>query len=238
MSFAREWFRTLVGKKAPRRTGEKLHATMDYLDAYAANTNERVATDPKAAIGGSWDEIGQLQLEFLLGNGLEPHHALLDIGCGTLRAGRHFIRYLASGKYTGFDISSAAIDYGHALVRQEGLEAKAPALFVNVEKTLRFDDLHAKAATFDFLIAQSVFTHLPAENVAECLQNVPKVMHGQSKFFFTYFDRPTVGRLGMEGFGQTFPFLAAAGADSGLALRQRPDYRHPRGQTMVETTLA
>ena len=238
MSFARELFRTLAGKKSPRRTGEKLHATMGYLNAYAANTDQRVAEDPKAAIGGAWDEIGPLQLEFLLANGLEPHHALLDIGCGTLRAGRHFIRYLASGKYTGFDISSAAIDYGRALVREEGLETKAPTLFVNAKKTLRFDDLHAKAAKFDFLIAQSVFTHLPEENVVECLQNVPKIMHGQSKFFFTYFDRPTVGRLGMEGFGQTFPFLAAAGAHGGLGLRLRPDYRHPSGQTMVEATLA
>ena len=235
MSFARDLFRSIIGKKATRRA-ESLHASMDYLQAYAAHTDLRVAQDPQDAVGGAWDVIGPLQFEFLVENGLRPQNSLLDIGCGTLRAGRHFIRYLDSGNYTGFDISAAAIDYAHELVRKERLEAKKPTLFVNVEKTLRFEQL--QAAKFDFLLAQSVFTHLPEENVVECLNNVPKVMHGGSKFFFTYFDRPSVSRPNTEAFGYPFAFLVEAAERCGLALRRRPDYLHPRKQSMVEATLA
>ena len=57
-------------------------------------------------IGGHWEALGKLQFDYLVANGLKPGHRLLDIGCGTLRGGRHFIRYLAPGGYTGIDISN------------------------------------------------------------------------------------------------------------------------------------
>ncbi|MGG6294672.1 hypothetical protein ACQ4M4_09620 [Leptolyngbya sp. AN02str] len=37
-------------------------------------------------IGGLWEELGQLQFDFLKENGLLPEHRLLDMGCGSLRA--------------------------------------------------------------------------------------------------------------------------------------------------------
>ena len=62
----------------------------DYLEVYANRTNLLVDVDPKMAIGGIWDEMGAKQFELLKRNGLEPHHSLLDIGCGTLRGGAAF----------------------------------------------------------------------------------------------------------------------------------------------------
>jgi hypothetical protein len=51
---------------------------------------------------------------------------MLDIGCGTLRGGRHFIGYLDPDGYTGMDISPQAIRYGEELVRRENLTWKQP----------------------------------------------------------------------------------------------------------------
>ena len=48
----------------------------------------------RAFIGGIWDTHGERQLEYLKRTGFQPHHRLLDIGCGPFRAGRHFIDYL------------------------------------------------------------------------------------------------------------------------------------------------
>jgi len=42
--------------------------------------------------------MGILQYEFLLHAGLKCEDKLLDIGCGSLRAGNYFIRYLNDGK--------------------------------------------------------------------------------------------------------------------------------------------
>jgi hypothetical protein len=54
-------------------------------------------------IGGMWEEIGRLQFNFLRQQGLTPSHCLLDIGCGALRGGVHFITYLEPGHYLGLD---------------------------------------------------------------------------------------------------------------------------------------
>jgi hypothetical protein len=39
----------------------------------------------REVVAGLWDEIGSLQFQLLIDHGLQPHHTLLDIGCGSLR---------------------------------------------------------------------------------------------------------------------------------------------------------
>jgi len=48
----------------------------------------------RSAIGGRWGELGAMQLTFMQRQGLKPEHDLLDLGCGCLRGGVHFVRYL------------------------------------------------------------------------------------------------------------------------------------------------
>lgn len=49
--------------------------------SYALNNNRFW----REKVGGLWEQLGSLQFEYLVRNGLEPHHFLLDIGCGSLR---------------------------------------------------------------------------------------------------------------------------------------------------------
>src|SRR5262249_48156691 len=63
-------------------------------------------------VGGGWDYMGDLQLNFLLSHDLKRHHHLWDIACGSLRAGVPLIRYLESGHYHGIDRHRALIDMG------------------------------------------------------------------------------------------------------------------------------
>jgi hypothetical protein len=51
----------------------------------------------------NWEDVGRMQFEFLLREGLQPHHHLLDIGCGSFRGGRFVIDYLQEGHYFGID---------------------------------------------------------------------------------------------------------------------------------------
>lgn len=53
----------------------------------------------RSYVGGCWDEIGKLQFDFMLKEGLKPEHYFLDVACGSLRAGLHFIPYLEVGHY-------------------------------------------------------------------------------------------------------------------------------------------
>jgi hypothetical protein len=63
------------------------------------------AGQQRSIVGGEWDEIGRLQFDFLNGAGLKPRHVLLDVGCGCLRGGVHFVAYLERGNYVGIDIN-------------------------------------------------------------------------------------------------------------------------------------
>lgn len=226
-TFARARWKLLGGE-------EGTYDRLDYIDAYRTHTDLRAAEDPEQAIGGMWDEIGRLQFGYLRENGLQPDHTLLDIGCGTLRGGRHAIRYLAPGHYTGLELSGGALSAARKLVRDEGLTGKRPTLLQNDD--LRFREVEGR--TFDFLLAQSVFTHLKPEHIEECFAHVGAVMHGESVFYFTYQRRPEFVQRTVKDFGYPFGFFHDLAGEHGFRVTERDDYDHPRGQVMVEMRKA
>jgi SAM-dependent methyltransferase len=225
----RKTIRRLFKKVAVAR----LYNRKSYIDAYAAHTDMRVREDPYTAIGEGWEELGRLQYDYLVAGGLEPHHDLLDIGCGTLRGGRHFIRYLHPERYTGMDISSEAIAFGGRLVEEEGLADRRPTLLVSANRDLRFGELAGRQ--FDFLLAQSVFSHLPAENIEECFTHVGQVMKPSSRFYFTFHEGARAERRGKKAFFYPLSFFQELAAGHGFTVERRGDYAHP-SQTMVRMT--
>jgi SAM-dependent methyltransferase len=212
---------------------ERIKRRGDYLTNYRKSTDKRVEEDPQEAIGGMWDVIGPLQFEYLKKRGLEPHHRMLDIGCGTLRGGRFFIDYLSPEGYTGIDLSPKAIEAGKQLVAEKGLTDKKPRLVVGSGE-LTFAEFAGQ--TFDFLLAQSVFTHLKAEHIDECFTHVGKVMKPTSAFYFTYTHREELGAKTWKGFTYPFSFFTELAAKRGVAVEAMTDYDHPRGQKMVKLT--
>ncbi|NNL66495.1 MAG: class I SAM-dependent methyltransferase [Myxococcales bacterium] len=224
-----------VRRRLWKRRIQKLYDERSYLEAYAAHTDLRVDRDPHSAIGGRWEEMGRLQFDFLVGRGLRPSHRLLDIGCGTLRGGRHFVRYLDPGGYTGLDLSPKAIAYGERLVHDEGLSLKRPRLAVN--RDLRFAELDGEP--FDFLFAQSVFTHLMPVHIEECFAHVGRLMHAQSRFYFTFWRAKRIDQVGHKRFEYPLSSLASLAADHGLRVDDcSTQYPHPEGQNCALLALA
>jgi len=84
-----------------------------YLEVYRKRMDKQIKLRPEDSRWrpktGRWDKAGNIQFQFLIQEGLKPELTLLDIGCGPLRAGLLFIKYLAPGNYTGIDISQEAI---------------------------------------------------------------------------------------------------------------------------------
>lgn len=224
------FIRRLLGQRRNRLEQFKSLSDKEYLKAYAADTDRRVAIDPQKAIGGHWEEIGALQFDFLKGQGLQPEHTLLDIGCGTLRGGRHFIRYLQPGNYSGIDVSQAALDAGRDLINEEGLSAREPRLVHVADGRLDFSML---TVSYDYLLAQSVFTHLRLSQIEECFGNLHRVMHQGSRFFFTFYRAQHEEVRGYKTFGYAPEVFVQIGERSGLEV-SFPEYYHPRGQRMAE----
>jgi SAM-dependent methyltransferase len=142
----------------------------------------------RAVIGGLWDELGALQRDFLVAEGLAPHHRVLDMGCGALRAGVPLTAYLDPGCYYGVDISEDLLEAGFQHeIRPAGLEAKLPR--ANLAANPDFDATGFQTL-FDYGIAQSLFTHMPAQRLTDCLTAIAPVFAPGGRFYATFFERP------------------------------------------------
>lgn len=193
-------------------------------------------------IGGLWDEVGAWQFDLLRSQGLKPHHRLVDVGCGSLRGGLHFIPYLDVGHYCGLDINTSLIEAGWTEVRQASLEERQPRLLV--DDGFRIDRFRVP---FDFALAVSVFTHLFANHLLRCLREVRKGMAPGGRFFATYFEAPTVGHcdsiphhpggvvthLDSDPFHYSFEEMRQFGAWTGFSVSRVEHAPHPRSQQML-----
>lgn len=196
-------------------------------------------------VGGAWDQIGQLQFEFLKTQGLQPWHTLLDIGCGSLRGGVHFVRYLDPGKYFGIDINESLLAAGYEIeLRQAGLQDRLPRQ--NLRCTGNFE-VGLFEVQFDFALAQSLFTHLTFNRIRQCLERLADHMKPGGAFFATFFELPQgiPAYLPEEHCGgiithdvddpyhYRFEDLKYAAAGLPWEVRYIGDWRHPRDQRMA-----
>jgi SAM-dependent methyltransferase len=101
-----------------------------------------------------YDLIGAAQFALLYALGLRAHQRLLDIGCGSLRAGRMLIAYLDPDRYVGVEPNRWLID--EAVKNQLGetmLTIKKPTFDANAGFAL------AHLGHFDFVLVQGVATN-------------------------------------------------------------------------------
>jgi SAM-dependent methyltransferase len=192
-------------------------------------------------VGGMWDEIGQLQFDFLLHAGLKPEHYLLDIGCGSLRGGVHFVRYLKPRHYYGLEKEAGLVKAGADLIGAKGLDGKAATLILRGDFDIGF---LRRGLRFDYMLAHSVFTHLVPEQVELCLRRVlPRLKHGGSLYATFWRDdvlvisREHPTRKGERQFVR-YPIQGMAdlvGIAGGVA-DYLGEWGHPRGQVMMRVT--
>jgi hypothetical protein len=135
-------------------------------------------------VGGRWEEIGRLQFAFMVRHGLESSHCLLDIACGCLRGGIHFIRYLERGGYLGIDKEPRLIEIGiEEELGRDVYADKAPQFVVS--SRFEFDRFSRRP---HFAIAQSLFTHLTEADIRLCLGNLRRFVGRDHQLFATFFE--------------------------------------------------
>jgi SAM-dependent methyltransferase len=190
-----------------------------------------------------WDYLGKLQLDYLVEQGLRPEHYVLDVGCGPLRAGVHFIGYLEAGHYAGIDKRGDTLERARDIeLPRYGLVDKRPNLLVN--GGFEFSRL---GMTFDYAIAQSVFTHLPVNNIVRCLVEMAKVLNPGGRFYATIYENPNgkqfLGEIQQSERVVSYPdrdkyhydldTLRCAAQGTGLTMSYSGDWKHPDNQKMV-----
>lgn len=152
-----------------------------------APQQEDFTKDPqnyRGAVGPAeiYDVQGATQFNLLTLLGLREHHFLLDIGCGSLRSGKLFIPYLLQGNYYGIEPNEVLIKQGiKQELCQELIDLKKPSFSNDSNFTLTtFNE------SFDFILAQSIFSHASQAQIKRCFSEAKKVMKKNCIFAATF----------------------------------------------------
>ena len=149
------------------------------------SAEEIARQEHRGVIGGRWEELGLLQLEFMKSHGLRPEHRFADVGCGALRGGIKYLAYLNPGNYYGLDLNLSLIDAGRMELAALNLQDRGANLLVSDKF-----ELHKFKTTFHFGIAQSVFSHLPMNHILRCLKEVKRVLEPGGIFYASFLRAP------------------------------------------------
>ncbi|WP_096788013.1 cyclopropane-fatty-acyl-phospholipid synthase family protein [Rhodobacter sp. CZR27] len=180
---------------------------------------------------GQWDYMGATQFRLLTTLGLREGHRLLDVGCGGLRAGRLLMMYLARGHYYGIEPNMWLVE--DAIERELGpqfVALKAPVFSDSAEFAA-----DAFAVKFDFIVAQSIFSHTGSDLLSRALERFRTALAPDGLILATFLhseDRPD---LPVEAPGWTYPGctsfsrprIAELVSAAGLVSRPLPWF-HPR----------
>jgi len=188
-------------------------------------------------VGGLWEEIGKLQFDFLVSQGLKPGHTLLDIGCGSLRGGVHFINYLNTGNYLGLDKEQELINRGIEQELGKEMQIEKKSEFV-ISDCFEFNNFSKMP---DYAIAQSLFTHLVENDIKLCLQNLKEYIGDKSiTFYATFFECniPRKAEINTSHSHVKFEYtrgqMEQFGKETGWKVEYIGDWHHLRGQRMIK----
>ncbi|HEY6360294.1 MAG TPA: nuclear transport factor 2 family protein, partial [Vicinamibacterales bacterium] len=179
-----------------------------------------------------YDVVSAMQFNLLTTLGLREHHSLLDIGCGSLRAGRLFIPYLLPERYCGIEPAKWLVEEGirHEL-GDDAIRLKRPAFSHDENFTLT-----GFGRSFDYLIAHSIFSHAAPAQVRRCVSQARDVMTPESILAATYFE----GEKSYTGSEWQYPGNVVYRFDDLRAIAgefrleaSRLAWEHPNGQTWI-----
>lgn len=147
-----------------------------------------------------YDFMGATQFRLACALGLRGQHRLLDFGCGSLRAGRLFLVYLDPGCYFGIEPNSWLVQDairaelgGDDLVR-----AKRPHFSDSAEFDSRVFD-----AKFDFIVAQSIFSHCGLDLIRKTLEGFAATLAPGGIVMATFLTPPNAQDF--DGSGWVYP---------------------------------
>lgn len=137
----------------------------------------------KEYVGGEYDKIGKALSYALIDNlKLKKNDIFLDIGCGSLRVGKHIIEYLDKNRYLGLEPEKKLVEDAINFEK------------INLEKNPKFThnyffDFKFKQ-TPNYVFANSVFTHLNEKDINLCFKKLDYFTNEDVVFFATFSTSP------------------------------------------------
>lgn len=166
------------------------------------STEEKIASQIKqlpssligAIGGGDFIQVGEVFVERLRQQGLEPDDVVLDAGCGLARIAIPLQRYLTRGEYDGFDIVPEYIEWNRKHISAVSSHFKFKRLDLSNSMYNPQGSALAAQATFPypddrftFVFATSLFTHLLDDETLRYFSEMARVMKPGATAVLTFF---------------------------------------------------
>jgi hypothetical protein len=174
----REWRRRLRRRKKKYARWLAAHPGQSYAQFYVEETRRQIdaglMTHTNIGLDVDIDFMkkrAQRILESFKQAGCQPHHVVVDYGCGSLWIGEAFMDYLEPGNYVGLDVADSF--YAEGLTRfPDGYVAdRRPMLRVISPDSLR----EVRDRKPDFILSTGVLMHVAPENLADYFAGVTAV---------------------------------------------------------------
>lgn len=132
-----------------------------------------------------------LLIDHFISLGLQPHHVMVDYGCGSLRVGRHLVDYLEANKYWGLDVTDRFFDDGLALMDKQVKCCKRPQC-----RVINADSLaEVRAQRPDFIASIAVLKHVPENDLDNYFDKLCGMMHAKTTLIVTFSQSPREERI-------------------------------------------
>ena len=134
------------------------------------------------AIGGKYEEIGDIASDVVIHAGARDGMSIFDFGCGSGRVASALSRKVRIGRFIGTDVVQELLDYA---------ATKTPDYFEF--KCHRKLSIPADDESLDLIYAFSVFTHLLHEESYIYMRDMHRALKPEGRLLFSFleFAKPT-----------------------------------------------
>lgn len=153
-----------------------------FLSSYLKHSKDLLETHEESqamslAVGGDYDAVGALEFLLLKHLGLQPHHQVIDVGCGSGRLAFQLRDHLRGG-YVGMDVVPELFQYA-----QKKCDREDWRFYAAPGTTIPEPD-----ASADFITFFSVFTHLEFEDTFRYLVDAARVLKPGGSIVFSFLE--------------------------------------------------
>lgn len=145
---------------------------------------------------------------------LQPHHTILDVGCGIGRMAVPLLDFVDDkGEYYGFDIVEKGINWckDNISKRNPNFHFQQVDIYnqlYNVKGKLKGETFQFpyESNQFDFIFLTSVFTHMMPLEVENYLSEISRVLKKDGQCFITYFILDEAAKQNLDSQKSHLPF--------------------------------
>jgi SAM-dependent methyltransferase len=176
---------------------------------------------------------------------LQPHHRILDLGCGYGRLAVPLTTYLERGEYCGFDIDRRAIRWC-----QREISSRYPNFwFAHVDVANSYYNRHGAIApeafrfpcadqSMDVVVGVSLFTHLLPDSAARYIAEISRVLKPGACAAISFFTFDDISRTRVLA-GNTYPrFEQFPEAFYAITSTKQPELGIAYDETFVRDSFA